>query len=225
MKQAPDIKKPACAGTQDGHQTVNLSSDQNIRTPIGDVNEKLSIAHAMHNGYQILLDGDGEAEVLSPAQETYYISNFDCNCPDKLCRGGSHKNYCKHEIWLSQLRPCELCGSIMALTAFHTCFGETGERFECQTCGCAWDIGVVRAERRMRRDTGEHNPKLSAECRCRQAIHWLKTHLRDFYIWKLVEQSPHLAPRLVRELAIVKEGKLADEVAKKYGLRVPVGNH
>ena len=125
-------------------------------------------------------------------------------------------------IWLSQLRPCELCGSIMALTAFRTCFGETGERFECQTCGCAWDVAVVRAERRMSREMGNHNPKLTAEGRCRQAIHWLKTNSRDFYIWKLAEQSPHLAPRLVRELALAEEGKLADEVAKQYGLKVPV---
>ncbi|PIR83890.1 hypothetical protein COU18_01905 [Candidatus Kaiserbacteria bacterium CG10_big_fil_rev_8_21_14_0_10_51_14] len=212
-----DIKKPAGADTPDG-QMLQKSSITNIRTPIGDVNEKLSIAHAMEQGYRILVDGDGEAEIATPAGETYYIAGFECNCPDKLIRGGSHRGHCKHEIWLSQLRPCEMCGSIMRLTAFRTCFGETGERFECQTCGCAWDIGLVRAERRMNRETGEPSPKLTAQGRCRQAIAWMRTHTRDFYIWKLVEQSPHMAPLMVRELAASEEGKLADQVAKRFGL-------
>jgi len=215
----PDIKKPAGAGTPDGNATQSFPTG-NIATPIGNVNEKLSIAHAMQQGYRILLDGDGEAEITSPAGETYYIANFDCNCPDKLCRGGSYKGRCKHELWLSQLRPCEMCGSIMVLTAFRTCFGEEGRRFECPTCGCAWDIGIVRAERRLNRETGEPSPKLTAQGRCRQAIHWLKTGSRDFYIWKLVEQSPHLAPLLTRELAAAGQGKLADQVAKQYGLSV-----
>jgi hypothetical protein len=212
-----DIKKPAGAGTPDGHVTQK-SSIANIATPIGDVNEKLSIAFAMETGYKILLDGDGEAEITTPTGETYYIAQFECNCPDKLCRGGSHRNHCKHECWISQLRPCEMCGSIMSLTAFRTCFGEEGQRFECPTCCCAWDIGVVRAERRMNREMGQPSPKLTAQGRCRQAIVWMRTHTRDFYIWKLVEQSPHLAPLMVRELAAAQEGKLADQMAKRYGL-------
>ena len=97
MTRIPDIKKPAGAGTPDGNISENVA-DKNIRTLIGDVNEKLSIAYAMKQGYRILLDGDGEAEVLSPSQETYYITHFECNCPDKRCRGGSHKNRCKHEV-------------------------------------------------------------------------------------------------------------------------------
>lgn len=190
----------------------------NIETPIGDVNKKLSIAFALNQGYQVVLDGDGEAIVTSPKGETYYISNFECGCPDKHCRGGSHHGHCKHEIWISQLRPCESCGSVMNLLAFRTCFGETGERFECTTCGNAWDVGLVRSERRMMRETGQPCPKMTAEGRCRQAISWTQTSIRDFYIWKLLEQSPQLAPVLVRELAIAGDGKLADEVAKKYGL-------
>lgn len=194
----------------------------NIETSIGDVNEKLSIAFALTQGYRILLGGDGEAEILSPSQEAYYITNFECNCPDKQCRGGTHKGHCKHEIWLSQIRPCEQCGTTMFLTAYRTCFGETGERFECQTCGCMWDIGVVRAERRMSREAGEQNPKLTAQGRCQQAIHWLTTQSRDFYIWKLIEQSPHLTPRLIQELAMCGEGKLADKIAKRYGLKTHI---
>ena len=190
----------------------------NIETLIGDVNEKLSIAFALEHGYKVVLDGDGEAMVTSPKGEIYYISNFECGCPDKLCRGGSHSGHCKHEVWISQLRPCESCGSIMNLTAFCTCFGQTGKRFECTTCGSAWDIDLVRSERRMRRETGKTSPKLTAQGRCRQAISWTQTPIRDFYIWKLLEQSPQLAPVLVRELAIAEDGKLADQVAKKYGL-------
>lgn len=223
MQSLIPTKKPAGAGTPDGPVNPYFAT-KNIRTSMGDVNEKLSIAHAMAQGYRILLDGDGEAEVLSPEKEAYYITNFECNCPDKRCRGGSHKGHCKHEIWLSQIRPCELCGSIMSLTAFRTCFGETGERFECQTCGCSWEVDIVRSERRMNQETGVLNPKLTAQGRCKQAIHWLKTQSRDFYIWKLVEQSPHLAPRLIQELARCGEGKLADEVAKRYGLKAHIAS-
>lgn len=218
----PDIKKPAGAGTPNGLERI-ASVAQNIHTPIGDVNEKLSIAHAMHHGYRILIDGDGEAEITSPTGEHYYITNFTCNCPDKCARGGSYKGHCKHEIWLSQLRPCEMCGSLMSLTAFRTCFGEEGQRFECPICSCTWDIGVVCAERRMNRETGEPSSKLTAEGRCKQAITWLNTRNRDFFIWKLAEQSPHLASLLVHELAAVGEGKLADSVAKKYGLKTQIG--
>ena len=190
----------------------------NIAIPIGDVNEKLSIAYAMEQGYRIILDSDGQAQVVSPAGEVYRIHNFECECPDKQRRGGSHQGHCKHEIWLSQLRPCEICGSIMKLVGFRTCFGETGQRFECPTCFCAWDIGIVRAERRMHRATGEVRYKLTAEGRCKQAIYWMQAHNRDYFVWKLVEQSPHLAPLLVRELSSASEGNLANQVAKRYGL-------
>jgi hypothetical protein len=212
-----DIKKPAGAGTPDGKDATR--SYKNIAIPVGDVNEKLSIAFAMQAGYKVLLDGDGEAEITAPTGEAYYIANFECNCPDKLCRGGSHKGHCKHEIWLSQLRPCELCGATMSLTAFRTCFGETGERFECPVCCNAWDIGIVRAERRMNRETSAPSPKLTVKGRCQQAISWLVTGNRDFYIWKLVEQSPHLATPMIRELSATGQGKLADQIAKQYGLK------
>ena len=190
----------------------------NIDTPVGDVNEKLSIAYAMEQGYRIVLDGDGHAQIINSEGEVYHIHNFECECPDKQCRGGSHGGHCKHEIWLSQLRPCDMCGSIMELVGFRTCFGETGQRFECPTCSCTWDIGIVRAERRMHRATGEVSYRLTAEGRCKQAILWARQHDRDHFVWKLVEQSPHLAPLLVRELSSTGEGKLADQVAKRHGL-------
>lgn len=215
-RQAPK-EKPAGAGTPDGHGTLKRSQT-NIAIPIGDVNEKLSIAHAMDQGYRILLDGDGEAEIFSPAGEAYHVANFECNCPDKLCRGGSHRSHCKHEVWVSQIRPCEMCGSIMNLVSFRTCFGESGFRFECPTCCNVWEIGMVRAERRMNRATGAPSPKLTAPGRCRQAIRWMQTHGRDHFVWKLVEQSPHLASLMVQKLADAEEGDLADRVAKRYGL-------
>lgn len=211
-------EKPAGAGTPNGFNNQTTSLNANIATPIGDVNEKLSIAFAVEQGYRILLGGDGEAEISSPCGKTYYVSDFECDCPDKRQRGGSHRGRCKHEIWVSQLRPCEMCGAVMELTAFRTCFGEAGARFECPICANAWQLGMVRAQRRMNRTTGERCDKLTVEGRCRQAMSWMKGRNGAYYVLQLLEQSPHLAAAMVRELAACGEGKLADDIAKKYGL-------
>ena len=89
--------------------------------------------------------------VTNPAGVTYYVYNVECDCPDKLARGGSYQGRCKHELWIGQLRPCEICCGTMALGEFKTCFGEVLKRFECPDCGNARDFGLVRAERRANR--------------------------------------------------------------------------
>lgn len=128
----------------------------NLSLPIGEVNHKLSFAHAISRGYRFRLDSDGNCCVLHPLGGAYHIHNFECDCPDKLCRGGSYSGHCKHEVWLAQLRPCDACSAVMALGEFKTCFGEILRRFECPSCGNARDFDLVlyerRAARRLMRD-------------------------------------------------------------------------
>jgi hypothetical protein len=118
---------------------------------VGCKDDRLSIAHAMSEGYRITLDGDGAAEVLKSDGTAYHVVHFECDCPDKQGRGGSYAGHCKHEIWVSQLRPCEHCGGIQALGEFLTAFGKTVRRFECPDCGNARDFDLVKGERRVRR--------------------------------------------------------------------------
>ena len=121
---------------------------------VGDKEAKLSIAHAMAKGYCITLDGDGNAEIVNPDSRAYYVQNFECDCPDKRIRGGSYHGRCKHEGWIGQMRPCEMCGAVMYLGEFKTAFGECLMRFECPACGNARDHELVREERTILRDGG-----------------------------------------------------------------------
>ena len=194
-----------------------------VRFIIGDATDRLSVAFAMKQGYRIVLDGDGEGEISNPANATYYISKFACSCPDKLGRGGSYEGgWCKHAIWLSQLRPCEKCGGVMLLGEFRTAFGETARLFECPCCGNARQLDLVRQERRALRNGKPQEEALTSEGRCRQAIAWMKTRVRSRYVWYVVDQSPELAPVMVRLLIEEGEGKLADAIAARYEVGVKV---
>lgn len=119
---------------------------------VGDAEDRLSVAHAMREGYKLTLDGDGCAEIVKPDGTAYHVHAFACDCPDAhRRRGGTYAGHCKHAVWVSQLRPCDLCGQTMALGEFKTAFGETARRFECPVCGQTKVFSVVRAERRAHR--------------------------------------------------------------------------
>lgn len=102
---------------------------------VGAVNDKLALANAIARGYHIALAEDGCAEITSPEGNIYFVHNFECDCPNKLLRGGIHQGQCKHEIWVTQMTPCVFCEHIMYLGEFHSTFGEILHRFECRTCG------------------------------------------------------------------------------------------
>ena len=189
---------------------------------VGNEEDKLSVAYAMAQGYRIVVGGDGEGEVTNPAGKTYHIRRFECDCPDKAARGGSHQGHCKHEWWLAQMRPCQMCGAIMYFGEFRTAFGETLRRFECPACGNARDQGMVREERRALREGGPQDEDLTPEGRCRHAIAWLQARYHTRYIWYVVEQSPELAPVMVRMLVEAGEQALAEKVAAKYAVEAKV---
>ncbi len=192
---------------------------------VGDEEAKLSIAHAMAKGYRITLDGDGNAEVINPDGRAYYVQNFECDCPDKRRRGGSYHGRCKHEGWIGQMRPCEMCGAIMYLGEFKTAFGECQLRFECPACGNARDDKLVSEERMILRDGGPQDERLMPEGRCRQAIAYLEKRDTERYVWLVVRQSPNLAPVMVRLLAEAGHGELGDKIAKTYPLDPPSAEH
>jgi len=138
----------------------NSSPDVKGKTPtftIGDPDDRLSIAYAIAQGYRITLDGDGCAEIVKPDGTAYHVVNFECDCPDAQGRrGGSYhrptgERTCKHVAWVAQLRPCDLCGGIMALGEFKTAFGSRIEVFECELCRNTVAKDVVRDARRARR--------------------------------------------------------------------------
>lgn len=183
---------------------------------VGDPEAKLSLAYAKDKGYILVLAGDGEAEVTNAEGRSYYIQKFECDCPDKRARGGSYSGRCKHEIWIGQMRPCEMCGSIMYMGAFQTAFAETLKRFECPACGNTRDADLVREERKALREGGPEDERLTPEGRCQQAIAWLKKKDTPRYVWLLVRQSPDLAPLMIRLLAVAEQGELADAIAKTF---------
>ena len=132
------------------------SNPKSAAFAIGDVEDKLSIAHAMQAGYKLTLDGDGNAEVLKADGNAYHVHDWQCDCPDAQGRdGGSYgvhgNRTCKHVLWISQLYPCQYCGSTMHLTEHKTCFGDVLRTFDCPTCKNAVDFGFVRGQRRFRR--------------------------------------------------------------------------
>lgn len=87
----------------------------NLNFKVGDVNDKLSLAHAIDKGYRFRLDDDGSVEIQNPEGTFYYLHNFTCSCPDKCLRGGSYQGHCKHEIYISQMVPCDWCKGVMLL--------------------------------------------------------------------------------------------------------------
>lgn len=126
---------------------------KSVTFQIGDDEDRLSIAHALAQGYRVTLTHeDGEAEIVKPGGVTYHVRNFGCDCPDALRRrGGTYGGHCKHAVWVSQLRPCDLCGQTMGMVEVRDCFGHTSRRFECGVCGHAKALDAVRQERRAYR--------------------------------------------------------------------------
>ena len=207
-------------------QLKRLMNSKSALLIVGDKEAKLSIAHAMAQGYRLTLDGDGNAEIVNPDGKSYYVQNFECDCPDKRIRGGSYHGRCKHEGWIGQMRPCEMCGAIMYLGEFKTAFGECQMRFECSACGNARDDELVCEEERMiLRDGGPQDERLMPEGRCRQAIAWLEKRDTERYVWYVVRHSPELVPIMVRLLAEAGQGELGDKIAKVYPLDPPSAEH
>jgi len=185
---------------------------------VGCKDDRLSIAYAMSGGYKIALDGDGSAEVLKADGTAYHVVNFECGCPDKQGRGGSYAGHCKHEVWVSQLRPCELCGGIMALGEFLTAFGQTVRRFECESCGNARDFDLVKGERRVHRHGGPLTEQ-QTHILCQRAIYEAYFRDADHYVWDALKVRPDIAPAMAERLYQAKMNRLADEVAGRYGLK------
>lgn len=123
-----------------------------ITYKIGAVHDKLALVRAIAQGYHITLAEDGCAEVTSPEGNVYFIYNFECDCPDKLLRGGLHEGRCKHEIWISQMAPCPLCDNVMYIGEFHSSFGEVLQRFECRTCGHTLAAETMLHTRKIKQD-------------------------------------------------------------------------
>ena len=200
-------------------ETVSEEAPEHPWAPftVGDSRDILSVAFAMRRGYRIVLDGDGVGEVTNPTRgRSYYILDFQCDCPDRR-RGGSYNGHCKHEHWLGQMRPCEICGGIMFLGEFRTAFGEVLRRFECPGCGNALDFHLVCQERVDRSRAGGTCQRLSPDDRCRQAVDWFKTWRNPKCIWSLLDHAPQLAPALLGRLLEEGEQDLADRVATKHG--------
>ena len=190
---------------------------QEVSFTVGNIEDKLSLAAAMKQGYRIVLDTDGEGAVTNPRGRTYYVSGFECDCPDKRGHNGSYGNRCKHELWLSQMRPCDCCGGTMLLGEFRTAFGETLRRFECPGCGNARDFALVEEERVAARNGDTHAEMPTPETRCRQALASLEVWDSPRYIWGLLEESPRLAATMLSVLLEEGHRDLAEAVSSKYG--------
>jgi hypothetical protein len=139
---------------------------------IGDPDDRLSIAYAMSQGYTLTLDGDGSAEVLKADRTAYHIVDWQCDCPDAQGRNGggyeaNGRRFCKHVLWLTQVYPCQYCGSTMPLTEHRTAFGEVTKTFDCPTCKNAVDFRFVRGQRRMK----HLQARQQAEAAGREAAH------------------------------------------------------
>jgi len=181
---------------------------------VGCKDDRLSIAYAMSEGYKLTLDADGSAEVLKSDGTAYHVVNFECDCPDKQGRGGSYAGHCKHEVWVSQLRPCELCGGIMALGEFLTAFGQTVRRFECESCGNARDFNLVKGERRVHR----FGKPEDATPVCARAVYDVWWKGADRFVWDALKSRPELAPAMVQRLKESRMERLANEVERAYRL-------
>ena len=111
---------------------------------LADVNAVFSLEAAAAAGYWAHLEGDGNATVRNGDGRTYHIRAWCCDCPDSVIRGGSYRladgrDVCKHVLLLLQVRPCP-CGHPMVWTG--------GAYFYCYHCGRAFDVRLVREERR-----------------------------------------------------------------------------
>jgi len=123
--------------------------------PSGDANNKLSIAYAMKQGYQIVLDTDGSAEIHNGKGETYLVANWVCDCLDSMARnGGSYEKpdgtpFCKHVTWVSQVYPCVNCQATMLLNSI----GSTGgiRFYACHNCKAIKAVALVKSEREQER--------------------------------------------------------------------------
>ena len=203
-------------GASAAESLQGATASQEVSFAVGNTEDKLSLAAAMKQGYRIVLDTDGEGEVTNPWGRTYYVSGFECDCPDKRSRNGSYGNRCKHELWISQMRPCDCCGGTMLLGEFRTAFGETLRRFECPVCGNARDLALVEEERAAARNSAQGAEECTPETRCRQALASLKVWDSPRHIWGLLEESPRLAATMLSVLLEEGHRDLADEVSQKY---------
>jgi len=121
-----------------------------ITFSLNDVNDILSVAYAKAQGYRFTLHGDGNAEIANGVGHVCRVQGFKCDCFDKAEGRGPYGGRCAHEIWVAQLLPCDICGGIMGLGVFFSCFGMMMERFECPSCGNVRDFELVRVERGMK---------------------------------------------------------------------------
>jgi hypothetical protein len=168
------------------------------------------VTWAYEQGYHFLLTNDGEAEVISPIGTVSVVSNFHCTCGDPIYHAS-----CLHALWVRQLRPCELCGSIMQLTESTTCFGESQNFFQCPSCANARDMALVKEERLI----GLQNHRLTPQGRCEQALAWLNANGSEWYIWKVVYQSPELIATMITVLSETDHHMLADRIVSKAGFK------
>lgn len=170
----------------------------------------LPVAQAKDAGFRFLFQDDGDADVLAPDGEIFNVNGFKCTCTNHV-----YRTHCLHELWIRQLRPCDQCGSVMELSEYATCFGETVQYFQCPCCGNARDIDLVRAERSIKKKDSRLTPK----GRCTQAIAWLRAKGSEWYIWQLMQHSPELVPAMVEALSEIDEHMLADRIIHKAGFR------
>ena len=60
---------------------------------------------------------------------------------------------------------------------------------------------------------GVHEDDLATpEGRCRNAVRWMRTRMRDRYVWHLVHTKPEIADVMVRVLEEEGERDLAEQV-------------
>jgi len=119
-----------------------------LKFKLGDIQNILSLAHAVSRGYRIRLGEDGCAEIRNPHGILYHIHNWACDCPDKLLRGGNYSGLCKHEIYLTQIHPCNWCRGVMLLSENTSCLGRKRKQFECPDCGNIRPFEKVLKDRR-----------------------------------------------------------------------------
>ena len=175
-----------------------------------DIENQVFVGWAKAEGYQFLLKNDGDAEILHPDGQVVPVKGFKCQCGEHVYRA-----HCLHEIWLGQLRPCQMCGSVMEMIEHTSCFGQSIRIFECPSCNNARDFDLVRQERK----SGAKDERMTLKGRCRQAIAWITAQESDWYVWQLVRQSPELIPVMVEQLSDVSEHVLADQIVESAGFK------
>lgn len=175
-----------------------------------DVVDMVPVLWAQQQGIQFLLEQDGQADVLTPDGMTFHVNTFRCDCQEHV-----YRNHCLHEIWIRQLRPCELCGGLMELVETDSCFGESLHFYTCVSCGNARDPKLVLEERKL----GMLDPRCSPRGRCKQAAAWLDAQGSDWYIWQLMKTSPELLSTMVGVLSEAGQHVLADQLVANAGFK------